>query len=76
MTIKENHGGTHVHYELNRTLSAREMARLQSFPDSFFFEGRMKRVMFQVGNAVPPLLARHVALALRPTLEKALSPCE
>lgn len=72
MTIKENHGGVHVHYELNRTLSAREMARLQSFPDSFHFCGRMKRVMFQIGNAVPPLLAKNVALALRPTLEKLL----
>lgn len=69
MTVKENHGGTHVHYELNRTLSARELARLQGFPDSFIFSGRMKRVMFQVGNAVPPPLAHHVALALRPTLE-------
>lgn len=69
MTIKENHGGTHIHYELNRTLSAREMARLQSFPDSFFFEGRMKRVMFQVGNAVPPLLGYHVANAVRQGLE-------
>jgi DNA (cytosine-5)-methyltransferase 1 len=70
MTIKENHGGVHIHYELNRTISAREMARLQSFPDSFIFAGRMKRVMWQVGNAVPPLLAKHVALALRPSLER------
>jgi DNA (cytosine-5)-methyltransferase 1 len=70
MTIKENHGGTHIHPELNRVLSAREMARLQSFPDSFLFYGTMKRVMFQVGNAVPQLLARHVALALRPSLDK------
>jgi DNA (cytosine-5)-methyltransferase 1 len=70
MTIKENHGGTHIHYELNRTLSAREMARLQSFPDSFRFHGRMKRVMFQIGNAVPAKLAYHIALALRPTLER------
>lgn len=68
MTIKENHGGVHIHYELNRTISAREMARLQSFPDDFIFCGRMKRVMFQVGNAVPPLLAKHIALALRPSL--------
>lgn len=68
MTVKENHGGTHIHYELNRTLSARELARLQTFPDDFLFEGRMKRVMFQVGNAVPALLAEHIALALRPTL--------
>jgi DNA (cytosine-5)-methyltransferase 1 len=70
MTIKENHGGTHIHYELNRTISSREMARLQGFPDSFLFVGRMKRVMFQIGNAVPPILACHIALALRPTFEK------
>lgn len=70
MTIKENHGGTHIHYELNRTLSAREMARLQSFPDDFFFQGRMKRVMFQVGNAVPPLLAKSVGLATRLSLSR------
>lgn len=70
MTIKENHGGTHIHPELNRVLSAREMARLQGFPDDFVFESRMKRVMWQVGNAVPPPLARHVALALRPRLDE------
>lgn len=70
MTIKENHGGVHIHYELNRTISAREMARLQSFPDDFIFSGRMKRVMFQVGNAIPPLLAKHIALALRPSLDR------
>jgi len=73
MTIKENHGGVHVHYELNRTISAREMARLQSFPDDFIFCGRMKRVMFQIGNAVPPLLAKHIALALRPSLDQIAS---
>lgn len=70
MTIKENHGGVHIHYELNRTISAREMARLQSFPDEFIFSGRMKRVMFQVGNAVPPLLAKHIGLALRPSIDE------
>ena len=70
MTVKENHGGNHIHYELDRVLSAREMARLQSFPDTFIFFGTMKRVLFQVGNAVPPLLARNIALALRPSLDK------
>jgi len=70
MTIKENHGGTHVHYELNRVLSAREMARLQTFPDSFIFWGTMKRAYFQIGNAVPPVLGRHIALALRPSLDR------
>ena len=52
-----------------RTISAREMARLQSFPDGFRFEGDMSSVMLQVGNAVPPILARHLALALRPSLD-------
>jgi DNA (cytosine-5)-methyltransferase 1 len=69
MAIKENHGGVHVHYELNRVLTAREMARLQTFPDDFFFEGRFKRVYWQIGNAVPCLFAEHlgraVALQLR-----------
>jgi len=71
MTIKENHGGTHIHPTLNRCISAREMARLQSFPDSFFFKGSMKKAMWQIGNAVPPLLAQNIALSLRPFLEEA-----
>jgi DNA (cytosine-5)-methyltransferase 1 len=71
MTIKENHGGTHIHPYLNRVISAREMARLQSFPDSFIFEGTMKKAMWQIGNAVPPRLAECIALALIPSLEQA-----
>jgi DNA (cytosine-5)-methyltransferase 1 len=70
MAVKENHGGTHIHHDMNRVISAREMARLQGFPDDFIFEGRMKRVMFQVGNAVPVPLAKHVALGLRPKLDQ------
>lgn len=69
MTVKENHGGTHIHYELNRCISAREMARLQGFPDDFIFEGTMKRVIFQIGNAVPVPLAKHIGLALIKHLE-------
>jgi len=64
MTIKENHGGTHIHPHLNRCISAREMARLQSFPDSFIFEGTMKKAMWQIGNAVPPKLAESVGQSL------------
>ncbi|MFC1595250.1 DNA cytosine methyltransferase [Patescibacteria group bacterium] len=70
MTAKENHGGVHIHYEMNRVLSARELARLQTFPDDFLFEGTMKRAYWQIGNAVPCLLAKNIALALRPTLRK------
>lgn len=64
MTIKENHGGTHIHPHLNRVISAREMARLQTFPDSFIFEGTMKKAMWQIGNAVPPRLAECIGYAL------------
>lgn len=68
MTIKENHGGTHIHPHLNRVISAREMARLQTFPDSFIFAGTMKKAMWQIGNAVPPRLAECIGHALIPYL--------
>ncbi|MDM9384422.1 DNA cytosine methyltransferase [Chlorogloeopsis sp. ULAP01] len=70
MTVKENHGGTHIHPYLNRVISAREMARLQSFPDSFIFEGSMKKAMWQIGNAVPPRLAECIGYALIPYLNQ------
>ncbi|MBO1050886.1 MULTISPECIES: DNA cytosine methyltransferase [unclassified Dolichospermum] len=68
MTVKENHGGTHIHPYLNRVISAREMARLQTFPDSFIFEGSMKKAMWQIGNAVPPRLAECIGYGLIPSL--------
>lgn len=68
MTVKENHGGTHIHPYLNRVISAREMARLQTFPDSFIFEGTMKKAMWQIGNAVPPRLAECIGYGLIPYL--------
>jgi len=70
MTIKENHGGTHIHPYLNRCISAREMARLQTFPDTFFFTGTMKKAMWQIGNAVPPLLAENIGNAVITGLNK------
>ena len=68
MTVKENHGGTHIHPYLNRVISAREMARLQTFPDTFIFEGTMKKAMWQIGNAVPPRLAECIGYAQIPYL--------
>lgn len=70
MTVKENHGGCHVHYELDRVLSAREMARLQTFPDDYIFSGSFKRAYWQIGNAVPCLMAKHIALAIKLQLYK------
>lgn len=64
-TIKENHGGVNVHPKLPRVLTAREMARLQSFPDDFIFEGPKNKQLVQLGNAVPPLLAKAIGLAIR-----------
>ena len=49
--------GTHIHPILNRTLTSREAARLQSFPDSYVFLGSEGAVRDQIGNAVPPLLS-------------------
>ncbi|MFM7716587.1 MAG: DNA cytosine methyltransferase, partial [Microcystis sp.] len=43
-------------------------ARLQTFPDSFIFEGTMKKAMWQIGNAVPPRLAECIGYALIPYL--------
>jgi DNA (cytosine-5)-methyltransferase 1 len=70
MTAKENHGGVHIHYEKNRVISARELARLQTFPDDFIFSGTMKRAYWQIGNAVPCILAKNIALAVRSELER------
>jgi DNA (cytosine-5)-methyltransferase 1 len=56
-----------IHPEQNRGLSVREAARLQSFPDSFIFEGRLGSQQQQVADAVPPLLARALAKAIKRT---------
>jgi DNA (cytosine-5)-methyltransferase 1 len=64
-TIKENHGGVNLHPKLPRVLTAREMARLQSFPDDFIFEGKKSKQLVQIGNAVPPLLGKAIGLAVR-----------
>ncbi|HEY9285894.1 MAG TPA: DNA (cytosine-5-)-methyltransferase [Pyrinomonadaceae bacterium] len=52
------------HYELDRRLTVRECARLQSFPDEFVFPFAAMTNMTQIGNAVPPLLAHKVASAI------------
>lgn len=58
-------GRSHLHPFSPRTLSVRECARLQTFPDSYVFTGSNARQFTQVGNAVPPLLAYKLALAIK-----------
>ena len=50
-----------IHPKFNRAVSAREAARLQSFPDSYIFYGTKDSVYQQIGNAVPPILGRAIA---------------
>jgi DNA (cytosine-5)-methyltransferase 1 len=69
-TIKENHGGVNIHPIEPRVITVREMARLQSFPDSFIFKGTKSKQMVQIGNAVPPLLAKAIALSIKRTLRQ------
>lgn len=57
-------GRSHLHPEIPRTLSVRECARLQTFPDDYVFVGPTARQFTQVGNAVPPVLAAQLALAV------------
>jgi DNA (cytosine-5)-methyltransferase 1 len=56
---------SHIHYEQGRTITVREAARLQSFPDRFVFAGSMNAGFRMIGNAVPPLLAYAVARCVR-----------
>lgn len=56
------------HYEQNRALTARELARIQSFPDDFVFEGASIQIQQQIGNAVPPELANQIALQVEEAL--------
>jgi DNA (cytosine-5)-methyltransferase 1 len=62
--------GKFTHPFLNRAITVREAARIQSFPDSFVFFGNKGSQMKQVGNAVPPILAKAIAeTILRDDLE-------
>ena len=64
---------SHIHYDDNqaRTISVREAARLQGFPDGFRFCGTMNPAFRQIGNAVPPLMANTIAEIMRKTLFEA-----
>lgn len=64
---------SHIHFDSRqaRTISVREAARLQSFPDGFVLCGTMNPAFRQIGNAVPPLMAWQIAKVMRASLELA-----
>jgi DNA (cytosine-5)-methyltransferase 1 len=69
---------SHIHYDSAqaRVISVREAARLQSFPDGFKFAGTMNPAFRQVGNAVPPLMAKRLAVEIRLALDNAMQMLE